>query len=118
MTLNPLSKAILAGMMLGVVCIVGASLRASEPLSGAYLFAFWFNRVLMGLLIGVFPLPKKAAQRLMVGAGLGLFVSFAFFSATEFYDLMGFLVGAPYGMIIVSVMDFKKIRFGQNNRLG
>jgi hypothetical protein len=35
---------------------------------------------------------------------VGLFVSFAFYSATEFYDLLGFLVGAIYGLIIEFVL--------------
>lgn len=101
-------RALLTGALLGVVCIMGASLRATEPLSFAYLLAFWYNRVLMGALIGLVPLPKKAAQTLLLAAALGLAVSFAFYSATEFQDLIGFIVGIPYGLIIAFVMNPKR----------
>ena len=94
---------LITGALLGVVCILGATLRYQENVSTIYLFAFWFNRLLMGLVIGLainnFALPKK----LIIGFVLGLVVSFAFYSATEFYDLIGFLIGGIYGLIIVYV---------------
>lgn len=87
------------GALLGVLCIVGASIRSTEDLSFGFLFAFWYNRLLMGLVIGLFPLWtfKKSLIR---GAVIGLLVSFAFYSATDFQDLIGFLVGVLYGVII------------------
>lgn len=91
---------LLAGAILGVVCILGANLRYEGAQPGSYLFAFWFNRLLMGLVIGVIKQPLTLPKRLLRGALLGLFVSFAFYSATAFLDLMGFLVGAVYGVII------------------
>ena len=91
---------LLAGALLGVLCIVGAQLRYSNQLETTYLFAFWFNRVLIGLVIGLasrcFTLPKA----LIRGAILGAFVSFAFYSSTGFYDLTGFIAGIVYGVII------------------
>ncbi len=98
-------RALVTGALLGVVCIVGASLRSNEPLALSYLFAFWYNRVLMGAFIGIVPLPKKNAHALLMGAAIGLFISFAFYSATNFHDLIGFIVGIPYGLIIVVAMQ-------------
>ncbi len=92
--------ALLAGALLGVVCILGASLRYQGSLEVSYLFAFWFNRLLMGFVIGVIDWPISLSKRLARGAIVGLFVSFAFYSATDFMDLTGFLVGAVYGVII------------------
>ncbi len=95
-----LQVALLSGAVLGVVCIVGASLRSAEALGGTYLLAFWYNRVLMGLMIGAFsgvPFLTKGAVR---GAVLGLLVSFAFYSATGFADPVGFWVGPVYGILI------------------
>jgi hypothetical protein len=90
---------VLLGAILGIVCIVGATVRTSVELSNAYLLAFWYNRLLMGLVIGLFPsIPLKKA--LIRGAVIGLLVSFAFYSATTYQDLMGFLVGALYGVVI------------------
>lgn len=90
---------IISGAILGVVCIVGASLRNSEPLGTTYLFAFWFNRVLIGLVIGL--ISKNTLKlRLVHGALFGTLVSFAFYSATAFKDIVGFLAGIVYGVLI------------------
>ena len=91
---------LIAGAILGVFCILGANLRFEGTLSNTYLFAFWFNRLLMGLVIGLASFKLDLKFRLIRGVILGIFVSFAFYSATDFLDLTGFLVGAVYGIII------------------
>lgn len=88
------------GALLGVLCIVGANLRYNGTLANDYLFAFWFNRVLIGLFIGLLIPLKNPLHLALRGALVGLFISFAFYSATEFLDITGFLVGAVYGIII------------------
>lgn len=88
------------GALLGVLCIVGANLRYNGTLANDYLFAFWFNRVLIGLFIGLLIPFKNPLHLALRGALVGLFISFAFYSATEFLDITGFLVGAVYGIII------------------
>lgn len=95
---------LITGAILGVFCIIGASTRSPEPLTNIYLFAFWFNRLLMGFVIALLPSNLPLGKRLLRGAIIGLGVSFAFYSATEFYDLLGFLVGAIYGLIIEFVL--------------
>lgn len=97
---------LILGAILGVVCIVGAQLRMPGQLSAAYLFSFWFNRLLMGLVIGLFSTPKSLRIGLLRGLLLGAFVSFAFFSATEFLDFMGFMAGVVYGVIIETVLFY------------
>lgn len=97
---------LIIGAILGIVCIVGASLRMPGELSTSYLFSFWFNRLLMGLVIGLFSRPKNIKIGLLRGVFLGAFVSFAFYSATEFNDLMGFLAGVIYGIIIETVLFY------------
>lgn len=91
---------IITGAILGVVCILGAQLRYSTSVGSIYLFAFWFNRLLMGLTIGLINQPVSLKKRLIRGFVIGIIVSFAFYSATDFKDLIGFLVGGVYGVII------------------
>ena len=98
---------LILGAILGVVCIVGAQLRMPNQLSTAYLFSFWYNRVLIGLVIGLFPKPKSLLIGLLRGLLLGAVVSFAFFSATEFLDIMGFMAGLVYGVIIEVVLFYQ-----------
>ena len=57
----------------------------------------------MGFVIGSIVIKGDLYIRLIKGAIIGLIVSFAFYSATDFYDLIGFLVGAVYGGILVYV---------------
>ena len=91
---------LISGAILGVFCIIGANLRFNGDLSNTYLFSFWFNRLLMGLLIGLLPVWNNPVKFSLRGLLLGLFVSFAFYSATEYNDLMGFIAGGVYGVII------------------
>lgn len=96
---------IAAGAILGIVCIIGAQLRSGFGRDASYLFAFWYNRLLMGVVIGLaggnLGMPKVLGR----GAILGFLVSFAFYSATGFDDVVGFLAGIVYGIIIEYVAD-------------
>ena len=96
---------LISGGILGVVCIVGASLRSPDVLPTTYLFAFWYNRVIIGLTIGLMPL-STLKKDLLKGIIFGAIVSFAFYSSTNFMDLTGFLAGVVYGAIIPFVIHF------------
>lgn len=91
---------LLAGAVLGVFCIIGASARSGNQSDAGFLFSLWYNRLLMGLVIGLalgnLSLPKAIGR----GAFLGLMVSFAFYCSTGFTDVVSFLAGIAYGMII------------------
>ncbi|MFW5794715.1 MAG: hypothetical protein ACOCV1_04445 [Bacillota bacterium] len=91
---------IITGAILGIICILGAQVRSTTDLSFAYLFSFWFNRVLLGLFIGLLASNFSLKTLLIRGAILGLIVSFAFYSSTGFNDHIGFVVGILYGVII------------------
>jgi hypothetical protein len=93
------------GAVLGVVCIIGASVRSGGEQTATYLFSFWFNRVVMGLVFGLLPVCLDPMKRTVRGFALGLFVSFAFFSSTEFQDWLGFFAGGVYGIILAWVTD-------------
>jgi uncharacterized membrane protein len=96
----------ITGALLGVVCIIGASIRNPEGLSTAYLFSFWFNRVILGLFIALLPsVCETTAQKYIRSVLAGLLISFMFYSATGFSDLIGFLAGGLYGFIIEFVLS-------------
>jgi hypothetical protein len=90
---------LITGASLGVVCILGAFVRSNEPLSGIYLFAFWYNRLIMGLVIGLLN-ENRFKQLLLKGLLIGTLVSLAFYLSTDLKDLMGFIAGIVYGVII------------------
>jgi len=91
---------ILAGALLGVVCIIGALVRSGFEQNVIYLFAFWYNRLLMGIVIGFLDGKLGLPKVLYRGALIGLLVSFAFYSSTGFGDPVGFIAGIIYGVII------------------
>ena len=91
---------IITGALLGVVCIIGALVRSGFELDTAYLFAFWYNRLLMGVVIGLAGIGLELPKVLFRGAVIGLLVSFAFYSSTGFGDPVGFIAGIIYGVII------------------
>jgi hypothetical protein len=91
---------IITGAILGVVCIAGAQMRYDVDLNGLYLFSFWFNRVLIGVVIGLLVTEENVPKMVIRGLLVGLFVSFAFYSSTDFFDPVGFIAGGIYGIII------------------
>ncbi|MGM0436496.1 MAG: hypothetical protein ACQEQA_05540 [Bacillota bacterium] len=92
------------GALLGVVCILGALIRSEETLSTVYLIAFWYNRVIIGIALGI-ALPVKTLKHALVRGGLiGLAISFAFYLTTDFNDFVGFFAGIVYGFIIGYVL--------------
>lgn len=92
--------ATVTGSLLGVFCIIGAQARFGNSLDSIYLFSFWFNRFLLGLVIGLIAHEKNLPKALLRGAILGLIISFAFYSSTDFLDHTGFIAGIIYGIII------------------
>lgn len=98
-----LKVSLLTGAILGVFCIIGAYVRFGPNNEATLLFSLWYNRLLMGLLIGL-PWSKATLPKVIVrGAILGFVVSFAYYSATGFNDVVSFLAGVVYGMIIEAV---------------
>jgi hypothetical protein len=102
--------ATLTGAILGILCIVGVGAR----IPGGYLpnlvflVGMWYNRVIMGLLIGFagdVNLFAGADEKKLVNAALrglifGILVSLAIFLSTEFRDLLSLFAGFAYGPII------------------
>jgi hypothetical protein len=92
---------LILGAVLGVFCIFGVNFRMGDQVTGLFLFATWFNRVVMGLMIGFYtPASKKLSTAAIRGGLLGLIVSFSLYSATDFLDTPGFIAGIVYGVII------------------
>jgi hypothetical protein len=103
---------IITGALLGVVCIIGAQLRSGFERDAVYLFAFWFNRLLMGIVIGLAWSKLSTMQAIARGAILGFLVSFAFYSSTGFADLIGLIAGIVYGVII----EYVALKLGGRSR--
>ncbi|NLW28541.1 MAG: hypothetical protein GXY98_01335 [Erysipelothrix sp.] len=93
-------KSLIGGVLLGLVCVVGAYVRSNFTASADFVFALWYNRVIIGLVIGAPWTSVNRNQSLLRGATLGLLVSFAFYSSTSFQDPISFVAGIVYGVII------------------
>jgi len=95
-----MKEALIGGALLGIVCVAGAYVRSGLSASPVFVFSLWYNRVVLGLIVGA---PWTATSRnraLLRGALLGLIVSFAFYSSTGFSDPVSFVAGILYGLIL------------------
>lgn len=95
-----MKESLIGGALLGLICVVGASVRSGFTASPVFIFSLWYNRVIIGLAVGA---PWKAASRskaLFRGAWLGMAVSFAFYCSTNFQDPVSFAAGIVYGVIL------------------
>jgi len=95
-----LKLALIGGAVLGIFCVVGAYLRSGGTASPTFIFALWFNRVIIGLVVGAPWNTTSKSKNLLRGAILGLLVSFAFYSSTGFQDHISFIAGVIYGVIL------------------
>jgi hypothetical protein len=101
--------ATLIGAVLGIFCILGAGGRLGGWAGNELLLiGLWYNRVIMGLLIGFAGSlelinkgkSSKWLNSILRGAILGLLVSLQFYLSTSLLDLLSFLAGILYGIII------------------
>jgi hypothetical protein len=99
-----LLTALIMGAILGGVCIVGVGGRLGFAGNELFLFGVWYNRLIMGLLIGLAgalkPLGTGKLNTIVRGLALGTFVTLGLALATGFRDMMGFYAGIAYGPII------------------
>jgi len=107
--LKRIGSATLIGAILGILCILGAGGRIGGWSGNEILLiGLWYNRVIMGLLIGFagdLILIKKGnnskwLNSILRGAILGLLVSLQFYLSTNLLDLLSFLAGIMYGIVI------------------
>jgi len=105
-----LAVSLTTGAFLGLLCIAGAYARSGFELNQTYLFALWYNRVIMGMVIGLAGNNKSLPFILIRGALLGLAVSLAFFSASFFQGTVSFAAGIIYGVII----EYSAFRYGHH----
>jgi hypothetical protein len=75
-------------------------LRSGGTASATFIFALWFNRIIIGLAVGAPWNTTSKSKNLLRGAILGLLVSFAFYSSTGFQDHISFIAGLVYGVIL------------------
>lgn len=95
-----LKEGLMGGALLGLLCVIGAYVGSGFTATPNFVFSLWYNRVILGLVIGA-PWPKvKAKQALLRGASLGLLVSFAFYASSGFKDPVSFVAGIVYGVIL------------------
>lgn len=105
---------ITTGIFLGIFCVIGIGLRLGFDDNSVFLASAWFNRLIMGILIGLSGhiIFSKKYNTLIRGIFFGSLTSFAWFLSTAFRDPLGFVAGIIYGIII----DHIATRFEGNER--
>ena len=102
--------AVIVGALLGVLCIIGVGARIPGQYSNViYLTAVWYNRVIMGLMVGFaghFTIIKSGKEKNYANAIIrGLIIGLSVTSATlllseTILDWLGWFMGLLYGPII------------------
>lgn len=103
--------ALVSGAVLGLFCILGASVRFGWDGNQILIFSLWYNRLVMGLLIGLageLTLVKGNYNWAFRGIFLGLVVSAAYFLTAGATDWVSFIAGVIYGFIIELVLRLRK----------
>lgn len=95
-----LKTGLVAGAILGVFCVIGAYVRSGGTADSTFVFSLWYNRVIIGLVIGAPWIEADRKTSLIRGGILGLMVSFAFYATTGFKDPVSFIAGVVYGVLI------------------
>lgn len=108
-TTKRLKVSLITGAVLGIVCIIGASVRSGFQSDTVMLFSLWYNRLILGLMIGLISSELELPKAIARGAFLGLIVSFSFYISTGFTDGVSFLAGILYGMII----EYFALKYGR-----
>ncbi len=109
-----MAVSLIVGVILGFFCIAGAYVRSGFEINFIYLSALWYNRVIMGLVIGLAGNRASLQTILIRGALLGLAVSLAFYINTSFQDHASFAAGVIYGIII----EYSAFRFAKDKITG
>ena len=95
------------GMLMGVFCIIGLSQRIPiggvDPSNTIYLWGAWYERVMMGVMIGfagelvIFKSRKNLINAFIRGAILGLIVSVGYAFFQQFIDIPFLFAGIMFG---------------------
>lgn len=95
-----MKKALIGGAVLGLFCVIGAYVRSGFSASPVFIFSLWYNRVILGLVVGAPWKETTSSKAIFRGALLGLLVSFAFYSTSGFQDPVSFVAGIVYGGLL------------------
>ena len=97
------------GMILGVICILGVRTRMPanpEPSATIYLIGAWYNRFIMGIVIGlagefhIFQNKYRIYESIIRGLLIGAIISVSFAFLQQAITVTYFIAGIAYGIII------------------
>lgn len=93
-----ISISILLSCILGIFCVVGVSIRRNITFTDLVLWQIFYNRIILGIVVGLSGWIK--AKPVIRGAVAGLIVSFSVYIGSGFSDPVTFFAGIIYGVII------------------
>lgn len=105
-----MKPALIGGALLGLLCVAGAYIRSGFTASPVFVFSLWYNRVILGLVVGAPWNYTTRGKAILRGAFFGLLVSFAFYSSTGFQDHISFVAGIIYGVILEAWLSRYEIK--------
>ena len=91
------------GAVLGLLCIAGVGMRHGFTGNALFLFATWYNRVVIGFVVGIagsITILNSRINRYLRGFLIGTFISTGLYLSTGMRDLPSLFAGMAYGVVI------------------
>ncbi len=94
----------LLGSLLGIFCIIGMTTRLNLEFTNPLIIGTWFNRVVLGITLGLLPNCKSLSKAAIKGILAGTIIGFEAYLYTG--DLTGYIASLVYGLITSIVLYF------------
>ena len=91
------------GALLGLLCIAGVGMRQGFAGNTLFLTAVWYNRLVMGLVVGLagdIRLLKSRMNTYLRGLLVGTIITTGLYLSTGLRDMPSFFAGMAYGVVI------------------
>ena len=97
-----LKRALITAFIFGILCVLSFIIRFGYKENFIYLLALFYNRLLIGVVIGLLS-QKKGIIVLLRGLLLGLLIGLGLYISSEFKDVIGLIGGGIAGLVIDAV---------------
>ena len=102
MNKNRFQRALITAVIFGILCVLSFVIRFGYKNNFVYLLALFYNRLLIGIIIGLLP-TKKGLIVLFRGLILGFLVGLGLDLSSGFADIVALIGGGVTGIFVDAV---------------
>ena len=102
MNKNRFQRALITAAIFGIICVLSFVIRFGYKNNFIYLLALFYNRLLIGVVIGLLS-TNKGFIVLFRGLIIGFLVGLGLYISSEFTDIVAVIGGGVIGLIVDAV---------------